>query len=737
MRLDYRLRKHVVSCLEEQTRSNIDPSNHIYPSNAAFQLAFCYHIGFGVPMDRKLAEHWCRVAAVPAERLDRELKEAKMTLNAGLWRNGNLIVLRGQGYFPERNYAEDYQQLQILYQSELEYQREIQDMESVFGKRSRIVDQQKMTLAGILQASEKYDQMEAMTLEQLEVYLEDGGSDPYRIHYDLSSFNQSKDRETANLGIRVPQFIPKATILNRIVVPPPDSEPAEIPQWMAILATIYMDQNRWHDAEWILALLRLRQIRIFEEENPRILRTISGLAECYLQQGRWKESERLIEYVTGISNTVLGAEHVSTLNGMVNLARSYRNKGNLKEAEKLILKVIDEQKEVLREIAFSRGGLVCESSDAESREQILLNICRQLQDSKDPTNFALLNTLQLLASIYTNQAHFKEAENLFRRLLDVCKQTFPPNRLGTLSVMHDFAVSLARQNRWNEAKNLMVHVVETQNLLLGVCHGDSLASTNALAVIYSAEGRLAEAEKLLLQVVVARKNALGPSHNDTLIAELNLASIYRSLHRLGDAKPIIERVVSTRTELFGAEHPDTLAAMAHLAATRHAEGQVEEAKDIRVVLVETQKRVLGIVHPETLITMKNLAHYHARLHQRKEAEELWLEVINAERSMLGPQHHTTLKSTAQMYTALGKGEEAETLCLELARKHENELGVEHPSTIDAQWMVGDSLWLQGRWCAATRWRWRAWRWRATPTARVWKKLVGILSKWKRRVWLSK
>ena len=71
------------------------------------------------------------------------------------------------------------------------------------------------------------------------------------------------------------------------------------------------------------------------EEHPDTLISMGNLASTYMNQGRWKEAEELQAQELEICSRVLGEEHPDTLTSMGNLASTYMNQGRWKEAEEL------------------------------------------------------------------------------------------------------------------------------------------------------------------------------------------------------------------------------------------------------------------------------------------------------------------------------------------------------------------------------------------------------------------
>jgi hypothetical protein len=95
---DYRVRKHIRLCLENSFfRNQTQPS----ALNIAFQIAFCYKIGFGVESDKTKCDIWLRRSKRIADDLDAE----KQDIQQRDWRNERL---RSEGFLTELDLISEY-----------------------------------------------------------------------------------------------------------------------------------------------------------------------------------------------------------------------------------------------------------------------------------------------------------------------------------------------------------------------------------------------------------------------------------------------------------------------------------------------------------------------------------------------------------------------------------------------------------------------------------------------------
>ncbi|KAH6866069.1 P-loop containing nucleoside triphosphate hydrolase protein, partial [Thelonectria olida] len=196
------------------------------------------------------------------------------------------------------------------------------------------------------------------------------------------------------------------------------------------------------------------------------------------------------------------------------------------------------------------------------------------------------------------------------------------DEIAKASLLHGMAGYFLYQGRWKEAEELFVRVMELRKRVLGEEHPSTLTSMANLASTYRNQGRWKEAEALQVRVMETRKRVLGEEHPSTLTSMANLASTYWNQGRWKEAEALEVRVMETSSRVLGEEHPSTLTSMANLASTYRNQGRWEEAEDLQAKELGICSRVLGEEHPDTLTSMANLASTYWNQGRWKEAEEL-------------------------------------------------------------------------------------------------------------------
>ncbi|KAF8541462.1 hypothetical protein BDD12DRAFT_829275 [Trichophaea hybrida] len=123
--------------------------------------------------------------------------------------------------------------------------------------------------------------------------------------------------------------------------------------------------------------------------------------------------------------------------------------------------------------------------------------------------------------------------------------------------MGNLASTYSGQGKFGEAEQLEVQVIEVRKRVLGAEHPGTLKSMGNLASTYSGQGKFGEAEQLEVQVIEVGKRVLGSEHPDTLTNMNNYAITLKSLGRANEAIDMMTDVVALLTKVLGDKHPNT------------------------------------------------------------------------------------------------------------------------------------------------------------------------------------
>src|SRR5271155_2136506 len=286
-RSDYRVRSYIRRCLEHRVLNIATDSRTRDAGNLAFQLAFCYKIGFGVARSDQKSQEMLLKSGRAQEELSETVHQIHRWDSVSEVRADTIYInLLRLGHITQVDKADQYRKSGKIEYAEEEIRREIRDTVSYAKKDSKIATFLITDLSRLLHAQGRWNEAEELKVQVMETSL--------RV-----------------LGAEHPDTLTS----------------------MASLASTFWNQGRWKEAEELEAQVMETSLRVLGQEHPDTLTSMGNLASTYENQGRWKEAEELEVQVMETSLRVLGQEHPDTLTSMGNLASTFWDQGRWKEAE--------------------------------------------------------------------------------------------------------------------------------------------------------------------------------------------------------------------------------------------------------------------------------------------------------------------------------------------------------------------------------------------------------------------
>jgi len=186
--VDYRLRAQVIDCLQKNYLRN---QNRPVAQHIAFQIAFCYRIGFGVRSDMGKCHLWLHKSS----KHTKDLTIAIKSVQPAIWKNRRKHELN---VLVQVDLIHEYTAwgLKTLKKALEEYEREVTDMKREFGKLHFLTLGLYTVIGNLLDALGEF--MESKTLRMRirdKIQKTDGVGSPY---YIQSIINVSQS--LTNLG---------------------------------------------------------------------------------------------------------------------------------------------------------------------------------------------------------------------------------------------------------------------------------------------------------------------------------------------------------------------------------------------------------------------------------------------------------------------------------------------------------------------------------------------------------
>ena len=323
--VDNRVRFHIRKSLEKRLSSEKPGGNHA--RNAAFQLALCYRIGFGVARDTKKSHGLLEQSGEQYETLDTLVNLLRDERRALRFQDGIFQRMFGTGLMHEIDFDQRYGDYDSLDSIEGDYSREVMDLQTVLGDSHPLILMIKSRIARVLNAHGSWKKSEALCKQVLEQSLKIYGPE----HKNTLMSMEGLAVVYSNLG----QFFKAEALEDEVAQISRKLFGSEHPDTLtriSNLAATYREQGCWSDAEPLfIQVLKGRESRL-GPENPHTLTSMANLGWLYRFEGKWKEAEDLESQVMATRKRVLGADCPDTLAGMTNLACTYLAQGRLNEA---------------------------------------------------------------------------------------------------------------------------------------------------------------------------------------------------------------------------------------------------------------------------------------------------------------------------------------------------------------------------------------------------------------------
>lgn len=219
------------------------------------------------------------------------------------------------------------------------------------------------------------------------------------------------------------------------------------------------------------------------------------------------------------------------------------------------------------------------------------------------TDAGSIESLHNAANQYMEQGHYRLAERLFRRAVQMCRRHLGPDSITTLVMRSAHATAVGNTGRYREALSLFQALLPDMERDLGPYHPDTLTTRNNLAGWTGKTGDAARAMELSQALLPDMERVLGADHPDTLRTRNNIAAWTGQTGDAARALELLQTLLPDMERVRGRDHPDTLGIRNNIAVLTRQTGDVAQALELGQALLPDRERVLGRDHPDTLITL--------------------------------------------------------------------------------------------------------------------------------------
>jgi tetratricopeptide (TPR) repeat protein len=197
-----------------------------------------------------------------------------------------------------------------------------------------------------------------------------------------------------------------------------------LPEVHSILGIVYTATGK--NTEAVAELKRALELapnaaphRVLDEEYPIMLNTRTNLASVYLAQGNYAQAEPLLTSALEVQRRVLGEDHPITLNTMATLALLYFRQRKHGQAEPLFTKALEAQRRVLGEehpatlrTMNNLAGIYLFEGQYKKSEVLAREALKAFDRSTSLDSWLRFNCQSLLGADLMAQKKYEEAEPL-------------------------------------------------------------------------------------------------------------------------------------------------------------------------------------------------------------------------------------------------------------------------------------------------------------------------------------
>lgn len=373
------------------------------------------------------------------------------------------------------------------------------------------------------------------------------------------------------------------------------------------LAALRFGQGRYSDA--IAAAKRALALdeELFGAESPRVVADLSNLGIFNNAAGSDAAAQQAFEQGLVIARENPGPQASALLMVLHNLSSFYATHHRPAEAEALAEEGLEVCGKVQRGpiatscASFRRmlaSGLRTEG-DAAAAEGIVSDAVAAAPDSGRQWHEKVLD-LETLALHYEQDNSFDLAEATYRQAIALIeKNTKPDDPAFLVQELNHLGEVVAKEGRSSEAEDLFKRALDLQEQAAGP-HRPDLAESltfDHLQNLYRTEGRLSDVEPLLQQGLALQERVLGPGHVALARTLLELAAVYEEEQKFQDAEPLYTRSLEIQQATLGLEDPRLISTLDRYAALLRRLDQAEKAQAINARADALRRKLAGQESP--------------------------------------------------------------------------------------------------------------------------------------------
>lgn len=540
---DYRVREYVrhrmEAYLQDESRTEVLQRTH-------FELACCYHLGFGGCYDPEKRDFHLFEANKTLRDIEIDL-EAAMEVKGVVYFEGQFRSSLKSGHVPPLDLVQSFRDVPANSDLSHSMQQEIKDLERAMGSNSTHIIHMKSNFAHLLWEQGRLKAAWSMLHECLEMV------DAELTEVDPWDFIFLKG-QVAEAEYRLGHW-QKAEALCRTVLEEAirlgGDESGEVIVLKNQLALTLFDLGSWDKAAVLQQEIVEVQRDLLGPKHPITLQTTVSLVLTLMELEDFAEAEKHIRLIASLRDSVWGSENQDTLMSLMIEARLYDDRGDVAAAERLEKQALDRCFRSLEkdhpctlDCMMNLAKSLSYRSQADKANRLGEQCVATYERVRGKTDPDTLRSKTSLATLYHECGRYKDALALDYEAYNSLETQLGTHHPFTLDALHGIGTSYSKLGKPRKAEEILTDLVERRSSRLGLEHPRTLQSRGLLALVCADQGKVQKAIEMAEVVLSSSRVAFGSTHRDTLTAACNLASYYSDHDKIAKAIALEEETLA-------------------------------------------------------------------------------------------------------------------------------------------------------------------------------------------------
>ncbi len=349
------------------------------------------------------------------------------------------------------------------------------------------------------------------------------------------------------------------------------------------LGDIYQKLGKFDKAEPLLTSALQQRQKLFGADSPEAAESLVALGLLRDDQAKLEEAEKLVRQGVDIDKRRLPPNHPTAMKAEAALGKVLVDRGQYDQAIQVLDAVVKLQSDGSAQnadLATSLSSLADAHyldghyKIADSLYRRVLEMHRQIYGDRHPL---VADDYGNLAGVQQDLGYYTESEKFNRQALEINEAYYGKDNPRVATSFNTLGRSLEFQNRFDEAKDLFQQALAIRERIYGPVHPSVAASLNELGAVALQRDQYKEAEASFLRIGDIYREIYGDHHYLIALAQSNLASVYMAEKDYARAEPLYRDAIRRYSEALSPDHLNVGIARIKLGRTLLREKRFSEA----------------------------------------------------------------------------------------------------------------------------------------------------------------